>query len=92
MSNRALASRDYYTTAEVAVALGCCQRTAIREIDRGNLPASRLPGGNRRCRKQDLGAYMQKHGIPSEMLEAMEHQIGRARVFRSGDKGQKAHG
>lgn len=53
------------TTGEVAAYCGVNLRTAIRWIDKGHLPAYKLPGrGNNRIRLVDFLNFVDRHGIP----------------------------
>ena len=72
-----LKDRDYYTTGEMAVGLGCSQQTVIRRIDAGLVPAYRLPtdGRPRRCSKVAFRRFLQRRGISQEMLDKMEEQV-----------------
>lgn len=94
MPTRPLSERDYYTTAEMARSLGCCQQTVIRRIDRGLIPAFRLPdskpgnqsrrGRMRRCRKAEFREYLADCGIPADALNALEHRARLAEAFGPG--------
>lgn len=88
MPLKQLSHRDYYTTGEMARALGCAQQTVIRRIDGGLIPAFRLPGRNRqrRCRKAEFHEYLANQGIPASMLDAFESRRALSEAFRSGGK------
>lgn len=48
----------YLTCAQVADTLGVSTRTVLRYIDRGDLPAIRLPGGRLRVNEAALAAAL----------------------------------
>lgn len=53
------------TTGEVAAYCGVNLRTAIRWVDKGHLPAYKLPGrGNNRVRLVDFLNFVERHGMP----------------------------
>lgn len=57
--------QDVLTTGEAARICGVNFRTVLRWIDRGLLPAYKLPGrGDRRVLSAALRQFMQEHGIP----------------------------
>lgn len=56
---------DVLTTGEAAQICGVNFRTVLRWIDRGLLPAYRLPGrGDRRVLREELQRFMLANGIP----------------------------
>ena len=76
-------ARDYYTTSEMARALGCSQQTVIRWIDAGKLRGHRLPGrqGARRCLKAVFREFALAHGIPLDRLQALDEGLELAEAF-----------
>lgn len=57
--------QDILTTGEAARICGVNFRTVLRWIDRGLLPAYKLPGrGDRRVLSAELYRFMQENGIP----------------------------
>jgi excisionase family DNA binding protein len=48
----------YLTAADVAETVGVSTRTVLRWIDRGDLPAVRLPGGRLRVSQAALGEHL----------------------------------
>jgi len=53
------------TTGEIAEYCGVNLRTVIRWIEKGHLPAYKLPGrGNNRVRLVDFLSFIDRHGIP----------------------------
>jgi excisionase family DNA binding protein len=56
--------RGYYTTHEAASLLGVSLPTVVNWIKARRLKAHRTPGGHRRIAREDLAAFMVRHGIP----------------------------
>jgi len=84
MPKRQLNQRDYYTTAEMAKAIGCAQQTLIRRMDAGIVPGYRVPGGrHRRCPKAVFRQYLTQSGIPTDMLDEAERRRAFSQAFRS---------
>jgi excisionase family DNA binding protein len=55
---------EYLTTGVVARHCGVSKVTVLRWIERGNLTAFRLPGGQNRIHRDDFFAFATKHSIP----------------------------
>lgn len=56
--------RGFYTTHEAARLLGVSLPTVVNWIKARRLKAHRTPGGHRRIGREDLAAFMVRHGIP----------------------------
>ncbi len=54
----------YYTTFDAARLLGVSLPTVVNWIKARRLKAHRTPGGHRRIAREDLAAFMLRHGIP----------------------------
>ncbi len=54
----------YLTTGAVARHCGVSKVTVLRWIEKGNLTAFRLPGGQNRIHRDDFYAFAEKHNIP----------------------------
>lgn len=54
----------YLTTGAVARHCGVSKVTVLRWIEKGNLAAFRLPGGQNRIDRDDFYTFAQKHKIP----------------------------
>jgi excisionase family DNA binding protein len=54
----------YFTTGVVAKYCGVSKVTVLRWIEKGNLIAFKLPGGQNRIHRDDFFAFANKHGIP----------------------------
>jgi excisionase family DNA binding protein len=54
----------YYTTFEAAQLLGVSLPTVVNWIKARRIKAHRTPGGHRRIAREDLAAFMLRHGIP----------------------------
>jgi excisionase family DNA binding protein len=80
---RQLTPRDYYTTGEMARALGCSQQTVIRWIDSGKLKGHRLPGrqGERRCHKAVFRQFAVAHQVPPDRLDSLDQSLALASAF-----------
>lgn len=62
-------SRDIFTTGEVARICKVAPRTVSKWFDSGELAGYRIPGSkDRRIPRDDLLAFMDKHGIPHNGL------------------------
>lgn len=55
---------DYITTGFVAGRCGVCSVTVLRWIEKGHLPAFRLPDGHYRIRRDDFTGFLSKYMIP----------------------------
>jgi excisionase family DNA binding protein len=56
--------RLFYTTFEAAQTLGVSLPTVVNWIKARRLKAHRTPGGHRRIAREDLAAFMLRHGMP----------------------------
>ncbi|HET9594895.1 MAG TPA: excisionase family DNA-binding protein, partial [Anaeromyxobacteraceae bacterium] len=56
--------RGFYTTHEAAGLLGVSLPTVVNWIKARRLKAHRTPGGHRRIAREDLAAFMVRHGMP----------------------------
>ena len=56
--------RGFYTTHEAARLLGVSLPTVVNWIKARRLKAHRTPGGHRRIGREDLAAFMIRHGMP----------------------------
>jgi excisionase family DNA binding protein len=56
--------RGFYTTHEAARLLGVSLPTVVNWIKARRLKAHRTPGGHRRIAREDLAAFMLRHGMP----------------------------
>jgi excisionase family DNA binding protein len=54
----------FYTTFEAARLLGVSLPTVVNWIKARRLKAHRTPGGHRRIAREDLAAFMLRHGMP----------------------------
>jgi excisionase family DNA binding protein len=63
----------YYTTFEAAHLLGVSLPTVVNWIKARRLKAHRTPGGHRRIAREDLAAFMLRHGmpLPAELSDAV---------------------
>jgi excisionase family DNA binding protein len=55
---------EYLTTGTVARFCGVSKVTVLRWLEKGNLVAFKLPGGQNRIPRDDFFAFADKHGIP----------------------------
>lgn len=55
---------EYLTTGIVARHCGVSKVTVLRWIEKGNLTAFRLPGGQNRIYRDDFFAFATRHSIP----------------------------
>jgi excisionase family DNA binding protein len=71
---RTLPMRRFYTTFEAAHALGVSLPTVVNWIKARRLKAHRTPGGHRRIAREELAAFMTRHGMPmpDELADAVE--------------------
>jgi excisionase family DNA binding protein len=81
----------YYTTFEAARLLGVSLPTIVNWIKARRLRAHRTPGGHRRIAREDLAAFMLKHGmpVPPELSDAVP---GRRKALVVGDGGPAREG
>jgi len=66
--------RRFYTTYEAAHLLGVSLPTVVNWIKARRLKAHRTPGGHRRIAREELAAFMMRHGMPMppELADAVE--------------------
>jgi excisionase family DNA binding protein len=57
-------SRRYYTTFEASHFLGVSLPTVVNWIKANRLKAHRTPGGHRRIARDELAAFIRRHGMP----------------------------
>jgi len=69
---------EYVTTGAVAKYCGVSTVTVLRWIERGYMPAFRLPEGHYRIHKDDFGKFLTKHSIPLRKQLFKENRGGRA--------------
>jgi excisionase family DNA binding protein len=55
---------EYLTTGNVARHCGVSKVTVLRWIEKGDLTAFKLPGGQNRIHRDDFYTFAAKHGIP----------------------------
>jgi excisionase family DNA binding protein len=55
---------EFLTTGAVARYCGVSKVTVLRWIEKGNLVAFRLPGGQNRIHRDDFYAFADRHSIP----------------------------
>jgi excisionase family DNA binding protein len=55
---------EYLTTGTVAKYCGVSKVTVLRWIDKGDLIAFKLPGGQNRIHKDDFFTFASRHSIP----------------------------
>jgi excisionase family DNA binding protein len=81
----------YYTTFEAAQLLGVSLPTVVNWIKARRIKAHRTPGGHRRIAREDLAAFMQRHGMPvPEELSGLAP--GRRKVLVVADAGPGREG
>jgi len=56
--------RGFYTTHEASRLLGVSLPTVVNWIKARRIKAHRTPGGHRRISREDLAAFMVRHGMP----------------------------
>ena len=61
---------QYLTTGVVARHCGVSKVTVLRWIEKGNLVAFRLPGGQNRIHRDDFYTFAAKHKIPLRSSDA----------------------
>jgi len=78
--------RRFYTTFEAAHVLGVSLPTVVNWIKARRLKAHRTPGGHRRIAREELAAFMSRHGIPlpDELADAVD---ARRKALVVGDAG-----
>lgn len=89
--------RRFYTTYEAAHLLGVSLPTVVNWIKARRIKAHRTPGGHRRIAREDLGAFMIRHGmpLPGELNDAVAPRrkalvVGDAGLVREGSARQFA--
>ena len=83
--------RRFYTTYEAAHLLGVSLPTVVNWVTARRLKAHRTPGGHRRIAREDLGAFMLRHGmpLPPELSDAV---AARRKALVVGDAGPMREG
>jgi len=83
--------RRFYTTYEAAHLLGVSLPTVVNWIKARRLKAHRTPGGHRRIAREELAAFMLRHGmpLPPELADAVAARrkalvVGEAGTLREG--------
>jgi excisionase family DNA binding protein len=78
--------RRFYTTFEAAHVLGVSLPTVVNWIKARRLKAHRTPGGHRRIAREELAAFMARHGMPmpDELADAVD---ARRRALVVGEAG-----
>jgi len=61
---------EYVTTGFIAGRCGVCSVTVLRWIEKGHLPAFRLPDGHYRIHREALTGFLDKYKIPVHQDEA----------------------
>ncbi|ABS27874.1 excisionase family DNA-binding protein [Anaeromyxobacter sp. Fw109-5] len=75
----------YYTTFEAARLLGVSLPTVVNWIKARRIKAHRTPGGHRRIAREDLAAFMIRHGMPLPAdLDDAAHARRKALVIAEG--------
>ena len=89
--------RRFFTTYEAAHLLGVSLPTVVNWIKARRLNAHRTPGGHRRIAREDMAAFMLRHGmpLPAELNDAAESRrkaliVGEAGPAREGSVRQLA--
>jgi excisionase family DNA binding protein len=59
---------EYLTTGAVARYCGVSKVTVLRWIEKGDLEAFKLPGGQNRVHRDSFYAFAAKHNIPIEKV------------------------
>jgi excisionase family DNA binding protein len=59
-----MAMQSFYTTFDAARVIGVSLPTVVNWIKERRLKAHRTPGGHRRIAREDLAAFMLRHGMP----------------------------
>ena len=73
-------SRRYYTTFEASHFLGVSLPTVVNWIKANRLKAHRTPGGHRRIARDELAAFIRRHGMPMPPELAEEGSAARVLV------------
>jgi excisionase family DNA binding protein len=83
--------RLFYTTFEAAQLLGVSLPTVVNWIKARRLKAHRTPGGHRRIAREDLAAFILRHGmpLPPELSDAVP---SRAKVLVVDEPGPAREG
>jgi len=81
----------YYTTHEASKLLGVSLPTVVNWIGERRLRCHRTPGGHRRIAREELAAFMVRHGmpLPSELGDA---DPGRRKALVLGEMGPPREG
>ena len=65
MNKHALNKRRSLSSVEAAAVLGVGRDTVVRAADRGEIPMTRTPGGQRRFDPADVEAYRARLSLPA---------------------------
>jgi excisionase family DNA binding protein len=82
---------SFYTTFEAARLLGVSLPTVVNWIKGRRLKAHRTPGGHRRIAREDLAAFMLRHGMPVPR-ELSDASPGRRKALVVGSAGPAREG
>lgn len=63
--------KDILSTGDVAAACHVTKHTIISAIEKGELRASRTPGGHNRIRREDAIVFMRKHNLLPEAAQVV---------------------
>ena len=69
---------EYLTTGTVARNCGVSKVTVLRWIEKGDLNAFRLPGGQNRIHRDDFYVFADKHGIPIQHMRQQNRDKNRS--------------
>ena len=67
---------EYLTTGAVAECCGVSKVTVLRWIEKGHLKAFKLPEGQNRIHRDDLGAFLAKYDIPIRKHSTRQKKVG----------------
>ena len=82
--------RRFYTTYEAAHLLGVSLPTVVNWVKARRLKAHRTPGGHRRIAREDLAAFMLRHGMPlPPELDGVVEARRKALVLGEGGPGRE---
>lgn len=77
---------NYFTTFQIAQALGVSAPTVVNWVNAGLLAATRTPGGHRRIRREDVVAFAREYAyaVPPSFLNGPQDDAPRERGARTG--------
>ena len=67
---------EYLTTGFVAKRCGVCNVTVLRWIEKGHLPAFRLPDGHYRIHREDFATFLKRYRIPARRSASTDKDTG----------------